>query len=192
MLVVEDGDASPAVAEHVDDLAEELIAWVQALSLVVRLVFAVLADEHDAVHGEFVVALGERLPNRRVDRHRREAFRAVAAQVVVSHLVDVERHHLHLGAMVPAVPAVALEEAVYDVLGVGIFVVDRHDGGDAWASRHVGVSPHTARNTGSGPRSGLPGQRSQIARHFGAPVLVAYWQRPHAKAGFLYDHYRSM
>ena len=76
----------------------------------------------------------------------RKAFGAVAAQVGVFglwvgvDLVDVERDEVHCGPMVATIPAIAFQEAVDDVLGVGVFVVDGGDGGDLGAVGH-GVIP---------------------------------------------------
>ena len=53
VLVVEDGHGAATLAEDVHDLGEELIAWVLGLSLFVLGVIAMLADEDDAVDGEF-------------------------------------------------------------------------------------------------------------------------------------------
>ena len=54
---------------------------------------------------------------------------------VVPDLVDVERDQVHGRAVMPAVPAVAFEEAVDDVLSVGVLVIgggDRGNSGSAY------------------------------------------------------------
>ena len=55
---------------------------------------------------------------------------ALAAQVVGADLVDVERDQVHGRIMVRAVPAVAIQKAVDDVLGVRVLEVGGDDGGE--------------------------------------------------------------
>ncbi len=54
MLVAEDRDALVALLENVEDLLEQLVARVKLLVFVVEWVVAVLPDEQDGAHGEFV------------------------------------------------------------------------------------------------------------------------------------------
>ena len=136
VLVVEDGGGLPRGAEDVDDLHEELVARVEVLVLLVRLVLAVLADQEDAVDGQVVRAQGQGLGDGRAQLHLREALDAILGEVALGALVDVEGDDIHLGAVMAAVPAIPLEEAVDDVLSVGVLVVRGDDGGDTWAPVH--------------------------------------------------------
>ena len=80
---------------------------------------------------------------------------------VVAGLVDVERHQIHCRIMVGAVPAVAIEEAIDDVLGVGILEVGGGDGGDFWTVlRHERLRGHYMAvriKTGAGGRGRIGG-----------------------------------
>ena len=58
------------------------------------------------------------------------ARRALAAEVVGAHLIDIERHQVHGRIMVRAVPAVAIEKAVDDVLRVRVLEIGGDDGGE--------------------------------------------------------------
>jgi hypothetical protein len=53
-----------------------------------------------------------------------------AAQIGLADLVNVERHEIHRGIMVSAVPAISIQKAIHNVLRVRIFVIDRSDGSD--------------------------------------------------------------
>jgi hypothetical protein len=60
MLVVEDRYRASGSLEDFDDLFEPLVARVEFLSEFVAGILTVLADEHDAVHGQFISAQSER------------------------------------------------------------------------------------------------------------------------------------
>ena len=61
---------------------------------------------------------------------------AFPAEVVGTDLVDVEGEQVHFRVMEFAVPAIAVEEAVDDVLGVGVFEEDGADGCEFGACAH--------------------------------------------------------
>ena len=138
VLVVEDRGGSACCAVDGDDLPEELVARVEPLALLVGAVGAVLADEQDAVDGEAAAAQGQGVGHGRVDGQVLEAGLALAAEVVPGELVDVERHQVHFRAVVAAAPAVPFEEAVADVLAVGVLAVLGYDGRDPGARRFSG------------------------------------------------------
>ena len=90
-----------------------------------------LADDDDAVHREFAAAERQRLRDRRIHLHRRKALGAIPAQVAVSPIWSTYSETRSIGGMmVRSVPAVAFEEAVDDMLRVGILEVCRGDGRD--------------------------------------------------------------
>ena len=107
-------------------------------------VAAMFADEHDAVDGELGGAGGEGFGDGGIDLHAGEASGAVGGEVAVGTLVNVEGDEVHIGMVVFAVPAVAFEEAVDDVLAVGVFAVLCDDCGDF--------------GTAGGPRKGGGGE----------------------------------
>ena len=177
MLVVEDRGGSAGGAVDGDDLPEELVARVEPLALFVGAVGAVLADEQDAVDGEIRAAQGQGVGRGRVDGQVLEAGLALAAEVVLGELVDVERHQVHRRAVVAAAPAVPFEEAVADVLAVGVLAVLGDDGGDPGArcfrgGGHLSLSGFRAVNREEGRCfSGCCRQtRAACIRYFHHPV----------------------
>ena len=114
------GTDLPLDSKDLDDLLEEFVARIVRLALFVPRVVAVLADNDDAIHREFAGAARQRFGDGGIDfiagkrwRDRRQVF----AEVPWS-LIDVERNQVHRWMMVHAVPAVAFQEAVDDVLAV--------------------------------------------------------------------------
>ncbi len=129
-LSLNTGTARPLDAKHFDDLLKELVARILRLALFVARILAVLADNDDAIDRQLAAAERQRFGDRRIHLHRREALGALAAQVAIVDLIDVERHQVHRRMMMCAIPAVAFEEPVDDVLRVGILEVRRRDRGD--------------------------------------------------------------
>ena len=117
-------------SEDLDDLFEEVVARILDLSLFVPRIVAVLADEDDAVNGQFVAAEREGLGDGLAELHGRVAREALPAEVGLAHLVHVKRHKIHRGIMVRAVPAVAIEKTVDNVLRMRVLEVDGDDGGE--------------------------------------------------------------
>src|SRR6202011_4308225 len=64
MLVTIDRHGAPGLPEHIDDLFVQLIARVQMLSLFVERVFAMLADERNAIDGETPATQAQCFTNR--------------------------------------------------------------------------------------------------------------------------------
>ena len=75
MLVVENRDRAAVVLEDLGGLAEELVARIEDLPLVVAGIIAVFADDQDGVDGQFVAAAAERLGNRGIDLEAEVAAR---------------------------------------------------------------------------------------------------------------------
>ena len=170
VLVVEDRGGSAGGAVDGDDLPEELVARVEPLPLLVGAVGAVLADEEDAVDGEAAAAQGQGVGRGRVDGQVLEAGLALAAEVVPGELVDVERHQVHRRAVMAAAPAVPFEEAVADVLAVGVLAVLGDDGGDPGTRRfrgggHLSLSGFRGANREEGRGFSGSGQQRQRASH---------------------------
>ena len=90
-----------------------------------------LADQQHPVDRQFTPSLAERFGDCGIDLHPGVAARPLTAQIILSDLFDIQRHHIHFGTMMSPLPAIALQEAVDDVLGVRILVVDRGDGRNA-------------------------------------------------------------
>src|SRR5215831_1514644 len=95
MLVIENRDGAPAIAKDLDCFLKEAIARILYLSFRSFRIIAVFTDNHHPVDGELVRALGERLPDSRIDFHTRKAPGALAAQIVGSGLIHIERYQLH-------------------------------------------------------------------------------------------------
>jgi hypothetical protein len=89
----------------------------------------VLSDQHHPVDGKRAPAERQGLCDRRIQLQVGEFAEAGRAHVVVPDLVEVDRDEIHLGMMMGPVPAVPLEEAVDDMLCVGIFEVGGADRG---------------------------------------------------------------
>ena len=142
VLVVEYGRALAGSAIDRGDLFEKLVARVEVLALFVVAVAAVLADEQDAVDGQIGSVQRQGVGDGGVDRHVGKAGRSILAQIAFGTLIHVQRDQIHGRVVVPAVPAVAFEEAVADVLGVGVLAVLGDDAGDFGAVGHD-VSPST-------------------------------------------------
>ena len=134
MFIVEDGHTTPSQTIDRNDLLEKFIAGVEGLALGVGTVLAMFTDEQHTINGQVIRPQRERVSNRRVDLHGREARRPISAQIPIRHLIDVERDQIHRWPMVMAIPAIAFEKAVDKVLGMGILVDNSTDGGDFWAS----------------------------------------------------------
>jgi hypothetical protein len=127
MFVVEHRHGAPAVFVDLDNLLEELVARIQRLALFVARVLAVFADQDDAVDGELAAAERQRFGNGWIQLHRRIFGEPRLADIVAADLIDEDRHQIHGGTMMRAIPAVALEKAIDDVLGVGVFEVGGAD-----------------------------------------------------------------
>src|SRR5688572_9980828 len=118
MLIVENGRSSAAAAVHIHDLLEELVPWIERLSFLVSGIATVLPDEQHTVDGEFAAAQRERLSDGGIDLHRRKASCALPAQIVCAHLIDVQGNEIHRRMMVAALPSIALQKSIDNVLGM--------------------------------------------------------------------------
>lgn len=110
-------------------IAEERLAFG------VHGVAPVFPDEQNAVHVEVAPALGQRFGDGGVDLHPRMPRSPLAAEIVVADLFDEKRDDIDVRPAVASLPSVTLQEAVDDVFGVGVFVVDgrqRGDSGSVW------------------------------------------------------------
>src|SRR5690349_5977297 len=129
MLVAKEGHRAIAGAIDVYNLTEEFVARIFCLAFFVFRVMAVLANQHDAIDGQFVTAKRKRLGNREAEPHGRMARAAFTAQIVLADLVDVERNEIERRMMILAMPAVSIEETVDNMLGVRILEIPGDDGG---------------------------------------------------------------
>src|SRR6185436_15689010 len=120
MFIIENRNGAATAFENFHDLFEELVPRIKRLALRVLGIVAVFADEQHAVDGEFGTAQRQRVRDRRKYFHTMAA-RAVAAQVALGKLIHVESGQLEGWLMVPALPAIAFERAVEEMLRVGIF-----------------------------------------------------------------------
>ena len=69
-----------------------------------------------------------------------KALGAVCGQVAFGPLVDVDRNQIHRRLVVAAIPAVAFEKAVDNVLAVRVLAVFGNDGSDLGTLGHMGAS----------------------------------------------------
>ena len=133
-LSLKTGTLRPLLRKTSTIWREELVPRIQRLPFFIAGIVAVLADQEDAVDGQFARCRGERLGNGGGHGGARGTLSARAAlKSPCGSLVDVERDQVHGRMVVPSVPTVTVEKAIDDVLGVGVFVVDGDDGGDAGA-----------------------------------------------------------
>ena len=77
-----------------------------------------LGDEQDTIEREAATTEGQSLGNRRVNLYPREAPDSLMAQVAGSDLVDVQGDEIHRRLVMAAVPAIAVQKPVNDVLCV--------------------------------------------------------------------------
>jgi hypothetical protein len=148
MFVVEDRHRAPAVLEDLDDLLEELVPRVKGLTLLVARITSMLADEQHAIDRKRAPSQGKRLRYGGKPFHGGKFLQPRPAHVIVTNLVDVDRDQIHLRVMVSAVPAIALEETIDDVLRMGVLEVrgaDRGELGSRFALRreHEGRGAHS-------------------------------------------------
>jgi hypothetical protein len=53
-------------------------------------------------------------------------------EVTLASLIDVQRYDIHFRVMIPTVPAIAVQETVHNVLGMGIFLIRSNHGRKPW------------------------------------------------------------
>ena len=138
MLVVKNWHRPPAAFENVDRLLKELITRIERLPLFIARILAVLADQQHAIDGELVAATGQGRGDRGINLHSRMSCRSFATQIVRGPEIDIERHNIHRGSIMLALPAVPVEEAIDDPLRMGNVPVFRDDRGDPRASAGLG------------------------------------------------------
>ena len=80
------------------------------LPLVVGAVVAVLSNQDHAVRRQVTTTQRKGISDGGIYGHVREALRPVAAEVVFSHLVHVQRNEVHGWAVVTAVPIIPLRK----------------------------------------------------------------------------------
>src|SRR5262249_24985048 len=113
VLVVEDRHRFAAVAEDLDDLLEELVARIFGLAFFVARAIAVLANEHDAIDGQFAAAQGPGVGDGFTALDLAMAGEAFLAEVAFTALlVHPEGDEVHFGTMMYAVPAIPIEETI--------------------------------------------------------------------------------
>jgi len=91
MLVEECGNGASAGLEHVENLVEQFEAGIELLAQLVVGIIAVLAYEHNRVHGQIRAAHRQRFADGRIDAEP-VARRQVAAHIVLRNLLRVERN----------------------------------------------------------------------------------------------------
>ena len=130
MFVAEQWRGASAAAVDIDNLLEKFVPRPLDLTLFIARVTPVLADQQDAVNGQLPATECQRLRNRRIDLHARKLTGPVTAQIALGNLVGIERHQVHRGEMVTAVPRVTPQQTIDKMLGMRPTAVLGHDGGD--------------------------------------------------------------
>src|SRR5207248_3050509 len=101
-----------APSEDLHDLLEELVARIEVLPLLVAGITSVLADRDNSVDGQPISPTHQGFGNGRIDLQPRMALFAFPTEVSVGLLVHVQRDDIDARAMMPVLPAIAVEEAI--------------------------------------------------------------------------------
>ena len=155
MLVVENRSRSTAAFIDVDDLLKEFVTRIKRLPFFIDRVVPVLANQQHAVDGKVVSTKRQCIGNGRRVLDRGVTTQPLAAQIVRSNLLDIQRDDVHRRTVVSTFPAVTFQEPIDDVLRMRILVEDRRHRRDLQAfflSGGRGVSSHEC--------SGRSGQKS--------------------------------
>jgi len=86
----------------------------------------VLGDDHHTIDGEFAGAEGEGVFDGGAELHLGVAVGALLKEVALAVLIDVERDDVHRWMVIDAVPSIAVEKAVDNVLRVKISSIRRN------------------------------------------------------------------
>jgi hypothetical protein len=68
--------------------------------------------------------------------------RSLLEEVPLAPLIDIQRHDLHLWVVISTVPPVAVEETVYNMLGMEIFLIRSDHGGKPWTFGGCSIGSH--------------------------------------------------
>ena len=117
VFVVINGHGTSVCLKNLDALLEKFMPRIKHLVFVIVWVVAVLRDEENCVHIEFIAAAPERLGDSRVNG-KTKFSRAVNTLVALRLLVNVERHDFHIRAMPSPLGRIANEKPVGEVLCV--------------------------------------------------------------------------
>ena len=87
----------------------------EVLSFFIVRIVAVFTDQENSVNLEAAASLSECLGNCVVDFHARMPGRPLTAEIIGSHLLNVQRDNIHFGTMMPVLPAVPFQKSVDDM-----------------------------------------------------------------------------
>ena len=126
LLVVEDRCGAAILLKNLNDFLEVFVARVLDLVQLIARVFAVLANDQNGIHCEFIAATTEGFGDGGVNLEA-ELFRAAAAQIVFSNLIDISRHNLEGWVMPLSFDGIAVQEPLGHVPGVAAVEPDIGD-----------------------------------------------------------------
>ena len=101
------------------------------LPLFVMGIVSVLADQKNSINLQTGASLSECFRNRGVNFQARMPRRSFTAEIICSHLFNVQRDDVHLGTMMSILQDITFQKSVYDMFGMGIFMIDRGQRGDS-------------------------------------------------------------
>jgi len=157
MLVAEDRDAAPELAERVRNLFEKPPARIEVLLFVVPRVIAVFADADHAVDGDVVAADGDCLLDRVEQRHA-VLFGERPAKILLCELFNVHRGQSERGPCAAVLPP-AFEDLADENVGVQSFLVSCRNHGNRLRYWLAGIFRRGCEpNRSDGERSGSSGQ----------------------------------
>ena len=131
VLVAKNGDGPSGAPKKVGNLTEETAFGIHDLPRVGSRVVSVLGHQENAVHRKGLVIIGEGRLHTLRDRHSVLVGEA-SAQIVFSHLIDVEGTQCHRCRLAVSIKSVGLEKPGEDDIGVRVVVVDRRDTRHLW------------------------------------------------------------
>jgi hypothetical protein len=88
------------------------------LTLLVAMVFAVLANEQYPIDSQIVAAKGQCIGDRGHDLHLWKAQPSLICEIALRMLIDIEGDDIHRRSMMSTIPAISFQESIDDVLTV--------------------------------------------------------------------------
>ena len=132
MLVVEDRHRAAAAFKNFHGALKEVMTRVECLALFRAWIKTMFGDDDHAIDRKLGAAERECFFDRGINFDSMPTG-AIAAEIAVWKLIDVERGKFHGWTMMPALPAVAFEETVDEMLRVRIFPNFRGEQGNSHA-----------------------------------------------------------
>ena len=152
VLVIEHRHAPAGSFEHPHHFLEELVPGISGLTLLVLRVLTMLTNDHDAIHRQPTGPERQRLSDARINGDAMTGRRPTG-QVLFRKLIDVQRNQIHLRLPPTALPGIAQEKPINEVLGMGVLADLRGNQRDFLASQFGFLGSPEGGREGSGGHS---------------------------------------